>query len=105
MTLLAHASKFSISNLLTVATLLNPAAATAAAAVAHAPGFARDDAGLPRRGSRIFSKSGLSLDALTYLLTPPVIRSRNRHDHARSSHHGNSQTTITVAERCGFPNA
>ena len=67
---LAVASKFSISNLLSVASLLSPTAANPAAALA--PLFASPAATLAFLAqATTIQQSGLTLDALTYLLTPP----------------------------------
>jgi hypothetical protein len=67
---LAAASKFSISNLLSVAGLLSPTAANPAAALA--PLLASPAATLAFLGqATAIQQSGLTLDALTYLLTPP----------------------------------
>ncbi len=67
---LAAASKFSISNLLSVAGLLSPTAANPAAALA--PLLASPAATLAFLAeATTIQQSGLTLDALTYLLTPP----------------------------------
>ena len=69
-TALALASKFSISNLLSVASLLSPTAANSAAALA--PLLASPAATLAFLAqATTIQHSGLTLDALTYLLTPP----------------------------------
>ena len=100
---LAQASKFSIANLLTVATLLNPAAASQSAAVATF--FVSPAATLAFLAQlKNILQSGLSLDSLTYPLTPPVIASRNHHDHAHSSHHQLTNDHYRC-RRYGFPNA
>jgi hypothetical protein len=67
---LAIASKFSISNLLVVAGLLNPAAANAAAALAPLLDSPADTLAFLTQAATI-RNAGLALDALTYLLTPP----------------------------------
>jgi hypothetical protein len=98
---LAQASKFSIANLLAVATLLNPAAASQSAAVATF--FASPAATLAFLAQlKNLRQSGLSLDALTYLLTPPVI-SPVTTTTTLTAAITNSQTTITVAGDTGFP--
>ena len=67
---LARASKFKISDLLTVAGLLSPTAANLAAALA--PLLTSPAATLAFLAqAKVIQQSGLSLDALTYLLTPP----------------------------------
>ncbi len=69
---LAVASKFKLSDLITVAQLLNPAAPNAAAALA--PLFTSPAATLTFLAqAKGVQQSSLSLDALTYLLTPPSI--------------------------------
>ena len=67
---LAIASKFSIANLISVAGLLNPTAANAAAALASLLNSPADTLAFLGQAATI-QKAGLSLDALTYLLTPP----------------------------------
>jgi len=67
---LAISSKFSISNLIAVAGLLSPTAANATAALA--PLFTNPAATLAFLSqATAIQKSSLTLDALTYLLTPP----------------------------------
>ncbi len=67
---LALASKLSISNLLAVAGLLAPTAANPTAAIE--PLFFNPAATLEFLSeAAVIQKSGLTLDALTYLLTPP----------------------------------
>jgi len=70
---LAVASKFSISNLLSVANLLSPTAANSAAALAPLLGPNASPAATLAflAQATTIQQSGLSLDALTYLLTPP----------------------------------
>ncbi len=68
--LLAIASKFSITNLISVAGLLNPTAANAASALASLLGSPSDTLAFLAQAGTI-QKAGLSLDALTYLLSPP----------------------------------
>jgi hypothetical protein len=67
---LAIASKFSISNLLSVAGLLNPTAANPSAALAPLLDSPADTLAFLTQAPTI-QNAGLSLDALTYLLTPP----------------------------------
>jgi hypothetical protein len=67
---LAAASKFSISDLLSTASLLNPAAANSAAAVAPLLSSPAATLAFLTQATNI-RQSGLSLDALTYLFTPP----------------------------------
>jgi Tc toxin complex TcA C-terminal TcB-binding domain/Neuraminidase-like domain/Salmonella virulence plasmid 28.1kDa A protein len=67
---LAVASKFSISNLLSVAGLLNPTAATPAAAIAPLLNSPSDTLAFLAQ-AKVIQQSGLTLDALAYLLTPP----------------------------------
>ena len=67
---LAIASKFSITNLISVAGLLNPTAANATAALASLLNSPTDTLAFLAQAGAI-QKAGLSLDALTYLLTPP----------------------------------
>ncbi len=67
---LAAASKFSISNLIAVAELLDPTAANANAALAPLLNSPSDTLAFLAQAATI-QKAGLSLDALTYLLTPP----------------------------------
>ena len=67
---LAIASKFTIGNLIAVAQLLNPGAANAAAALATLLNSPADTLAFLAQATTI-QKAGLSLDALTYLLTPP----------------------------------
>ena len=67
---LAIASKFSISNLLTVAGLLNPTAASAAAALAPLLDKPADTLAFLAQ-AKVIQQSGLTLDVLTYVLTPP----------------------------------
>jgi hypothetical protein len=67
---LALASKLSISNLLTIAGLLAPTAANPTAALG--PLFANPTATLAFLSqAAVIQQSGFTLDALTYLLTPP----------------------------------
>ena len=69
--LLATASRLAIADLLTVATLLAPGAASQTAALE--PLLASPAATLDFLGqATAIQQSSLSLDALTYLLTPPV---------------------------------
>jgi Tc toxin complex TcA C-terminal TcB-binding domain/ABC toxin N-terminal region/Neuraminidase-like domain/Salmonella virulence plasmid 28.1kDa A protein len=69
---LAVASKFSIADLLSVAALLNPTAPNPAAAVA--PLLASPAATLAfLNTSKSIQQSSLSIDALTYLMTPPSV--------------------------------
>ena len=94
---LAAATKFSIPNLLSVASLLNPGAANPAAALA--PLLASPAATLAFLAqATIIQKSSLSLDALTYLLTPPVATTLAAAITA-------AQTSITVASDMWFPSA
>ncbi len=94
---LAAATKFSISNLLSVASLLNPAAANPAAALT--PLLASPAATLAFLvQATAIQKSSLSLDALTYLLTPPVATTLTAAITA-------AQTSITVASDVWFPSA
>jgi hypothetical protein len=67
---LAIASKFSISNLLNVAGLLDPTAATPAAALAPLLNSPAATLAFLKQAT-VIQQSGLTLDALTYLLTPP----------------------------------
>jgi len=68
---LAKASKFALADLLTVAGLLNPGAANATAALA--PLFASPGVTLAFLGqAKVLQQSGFTIDALTYLLTPPA---------------------------------
>jgi hypothetical protein len=98
---LAKASKYSLSNLITVAGLLNPAAATPAAALA--PLFASPAATFNFLSEAVnIQKSPLSLDAITYLLTPPapvVIGASTTLTAPITS----AQSTISVASDAGFP--
>jgi hypothetical protein len=98
---LAKTSKFSLSNLLTVAGLLSPSALTPVAALAPLLASpAATLAFLSEAGD--IQKSGLSLDAITYLLTPPaplVIGASTTLTTAITS----VQTTVTVASDAGFP--
>ena len=94
---LAVASKFSISNLFSVASLLSPTAANPAAALA--PLLASPAATLAFLAqATTIQKSSLSLDALTYLLTPPVATTLAAAITA-------AQTSITVASDMWFPSA
>ena len=91
---LAVASRFSISDLITVAKLLTAAANPADAL---APLFASPAATLAFLSqAATIQKSGLSLDALTYLLTPPPATVLTADITA-------TQTSITVASDTGFP--
>jgi hypothetical protein len=94
---LAQASGFSISNLLAVSGLLSPAAASQAAALA--PLFASPAATLVflAQAAQV-QQSALSIDALTYLLTPPASTTLAAAITA-------AQTTLTVASAAGFPSA
>jgi hypothetical protein len=68
---LAKASRFDLSDLLAVAGLLTPAAADAAEALAPilgSPDATRDFLSQ----AKIIQQSGFTIDALTYLLTPPL---------------------------------
>jgi hypothetical protein len=67
---LALASKFSLGNLIAVAQLLSPGAATASAALNPLLDSPAVTLAFLGQASAI-QKSGISLDALTYLLTPP----------------------------------
>jgi hypothetical protein len=67
---LAIASKVSISNVIAIAQLLNPAAASATLALGPILNSPADTSVFLTQVGNIL-KSGLSLDALTYLLTPP----------------------------------
>jgi hypothetical protein len=94
---LAVASGFPVSDLLSVAGLLSPAAATPAAALA--PLFASPAATLAFLAqAKNVQQSALSIDALTYLLTPPAATTL-------ASAITAAQTSITVAGDAGFPPA
>jgi hypothetical protein len=70
-TALAMTAKFSVSDLIAVARLLNPGAANATAALAAL--FASPAATLEfLANAKTIQQSGFSIDALTYLLTPPL---------------------------------
>ena len=97
---LALTSKFSIPNILSVATLVNPSAANQAAAVATF--FASSAATFAFLAqAKNIQQSGLSLDALTYLLTPPVIPPVTITTTLTAAI-TSTQTTITVASDVGF---
>ncbi|HTA43725.1 MAG TPA: neuraminidase-like domain-containing protein [Bryobacteraceae bacterium] len=99
--LLAKASKFTIPNLITVATLLNPAAANATAALAPLLASPAATLAFLQQAPNI-QKAGLSLDALPYLLTPPapvsVVATTTLAGPITAA-----QTSITVANDAGFP--
>ena len=86
-----------MNDLLALARLLDPAAASAAAALA--PVFASPSATLAflAQASAV-SQSNLTLDAVTYLLTPPTATTLN-------AAIGATDTTITVASDVGFPSS
>lgn len=92
---LAVASQLKIPNLFVTAQLLNPGAASTAAALA--PLFASPSATLAFLGqAKAAQQPGLTLDALTYLLTPPIATTLAGAISA-------AQTTITVNSSAGFP--
>jgi hypothetical protein len=93
---LAVASKFSISNLLNVASLLSPAAASPLAALTPLLASPADTLAFLTRAT-VIQQSGLTVDALTYLLTPPVSTTL-----ALPIITAND-TTITVANGFNFP--
>ena len=89
------ASKLSISDLLSVVGLLNPTAANPAAALA--PLLASPAATLSFLAQAASMRQrGLTVDALTYVLTPPSATTL-------TSPITISQTSITVASDTGFP--
>jgi len=93
--LLATTSKLSITNLIAIAQLLNPGAASPAAALA--PLFASPAATVAFLAqAQAIQQAGLSLDALTYLLTPPIATTL-------ATPIDNVVTTVTVASNSGFP--
>lgn len=98
---LAQAAKFSISNLLSVASLLNPGAANQAAAVASLFNSPATTLAFLKQATNI-QKSNLSLDALTYLLTPPTAAVSTAATTLTAAITA-TQTTITVASDAGFP--
>ena len=92
---LASATKLKISDLITIAQLLSPGAANAMAALA--PLFASPSATLTFFAqAKAAQQPGLSLDALTYLLTPPIATTLAAAITA-------VQTTITVSNAASFP--
>ena len=92
---LAVAAKLKIADLIAIAELLTPAAVNAAAALA--PLFASPDATVAFLGqAKAVQQPGLTLDALTYLLTPPIATTLAAGITA-------AQTTVTVASSDGFP--
>jgi hypothetical protein len=98
---LAKVSKYSLSSLLTVARLLNPTALTPVAALAPLFASPADTLNFLSEAVNV-QKSSLSLDATTYLLTPPapvVVGASTTLTAAITS----AQTTITVASDAGFP--
>ncbi|HKV94827.1 MAG TPA: neuraminidase-like domain-containing protein [Candidatus Angelobacter sp.] len=92
---LALAAKLKISDLITIAELLSPAAANAMAALA--PLFASPAATQAfLTQAKSAQQPGITLDALEYLLTPPVATTLTAAITA-------VQTTITVASDTSFP--
>jgi len=92
---LAVVSKFSISNLLNIASLLSPAALDPLAALTPLLASPADTLAFLARAT-VVQQSGLTLDALTYLLTPPVFT-------ALASAIAATDTTITVTSGVSFP--
>ena len=95
--LLANAAALPISNLITLAELLSPTAPSPSEAVASL--FASPAATLEFLSQANAAKrSGLTLDALTYLFTPPSTT-------ALTLPITDVQTTVTVMSSAGFPSA
>jgi fibronectin type 3 domain-containing protein len=95
--MLASVTRLSIDNLLTIATLLTPTAGSPAAALS--PVFASPAATLGFLSQvTAVRQSPLSLDAVTYVLTPPRATTLTAPITA-------AQTTITVASSAIFPSA
>jgi fibronectin type 3 domain-containing protein len=95
--MLANVARLSIGNLLTIANLLTPTAGSSAAALS--PVFASPAATLQFLSQvTAVRHSPLSLDAVTYLLTPPSATTLTAPITA-------VQTTITVASSAAFPSA
>jgi Tc toxin complex TcA C-terminal TcB-binding domain/Neuraminidase-like domain/Salmonella virulence plasmid 28.1kDa A protein len=92
---LAVASTLSISGLLNVASLLSPTAANPAAALAPLLASPADTLAFLAQATAI-QQSGFTLDALTYLLTPPV-------GATLAFAIGATDATITVAGGVKFP--
>jgi len=92
---LATTAKYSIPNLIALAQLLNPGAANPAAALA--PLFASPVATLTLLSqAKSILQSGISLDSLTYLLTPPLATTL-------AAPIGAADPTLTVTSAAGFP--
>lgn len=98
---LAQAAKFSVSNLLTVAGLLNPTATNQAAALALLFVSPAATFAFLKQATNV-QKSNLSLDALTYLLTPPTTTTFTATTTLTAAITA-AQTTITVGSDVGFP--
>jgi fibronectin type 3 domain-containing protein len=94
-TTLAAAIKYSIPSLIALAELLTPGTATVAAALA--PLFASPAATLAfLKQAKAVQQPGLSMDALTYLLTPPL-------ETTLAAAIGAADATLTVMNDIGFP--
>ena len=92
---LAMVSKLKVADLIAISELLSPGAANATAALA--PLFASPTATLAFVGQvKAVQQPGLMLDALSYLLTPPIATTLAAGISA-------AQTTITVASDTAFP--
>ncbi len=92
---LAAAAKLKISDLVTIAQLLLPAAANATAAVT--PLLKSPSATLAFLGqAKAVQQASLSLDAVTYLLTPPIATTL-------AAPMAAADLSITVASDAGFP--
>jgi len=99
--LVATASKLTIPNLLAVAALITPGAASPTAALA--PVFASPSATLEFLAQvTAIQQASLSLDALTYLLTPPTTTTFAATTTLATAITA-TQTTLTVASDAGFP--